>query len=283
MHLAQIMEEKTDLEKDQFGSVILSSQQIEQPDEMAQFKPKQAAGSLSDDQISFLLKHFLDETKDPKELLNQCVNRSRDRYNREYAKLNAFQQSSVFYTDQGVKERMQGHGGSLKYKMLVKERHPESGPDCKNLSLQDQALSMLILHNRGVDKVQKKYKKEFEDKKRAKDQGITYKELLEKDEKENNGPLSVADAKKKFKKKFGGAKGGNFDVVIKMKDEDGKIQDFDKNEISQEPEEIEKKEEPVKIEAENTLDMLEQALGGAPKKKKTAAKKKAVKKVALDT
>ena len=43
------MEEKTDLEKDQFGSVILSSQNLEQNDEMAQFKPQQQAGSLSDD------------------------------------------------------------------------------------------------------------------------------------------------------------------------------------------------------------------------------------------
>ena len=69
-----------------------------------------------------------------------------------------------------------------------------------------------------------------------------------------------------------------------MKDEDGKIQEFDKNNV-EEDDPIED-EKPKKIEAENTLDMLEQALGGfGPPKKKKTAKKKTVgtKKIIVDT
>ena len=47
----------------------------------------------------------MEELKDPKELLHQCIQRSRDRFQREYAKLKAFRQQQKFYTDEGVKER----------------------------------------------------------------------------------------------------------------------------------------------------------------------------------
>ena len=55
MHLAQIMEEKTDLEKEEFGKVTLS------------------AGSHHEDQISYLTRVYLEELKEPLELLTQCV------------------------------------------------------------------------------------------------------------------------------------------------------------------------------------------------------------------
>ena len=65
MHLAQMMEEKTDGEKESFGKVNLNQIQGE---------------SLQHDMISNIVNHFVKVEKDPKELLNQCVARSKDRY-----------------------------------------------------------------------------------------------------------------------------------------------------------------------------------------------------------
>ena len=48
-------------------------------------------GNLSDDQIIYIIKVYTEDLKDPKELLNQCIQRSRDRYQREHAKMNAYQ------------------------------------------------------------------------------------------------------------------------------------------------------------------------------------------------
>ena len=58
MHLAQVMEEKTDLEKDTFGKMNFT--QIRENYQDA-------------DMISNLLKIFTTELNDPKELLNQCI------------------------------------------------------------------------------------------------------------------------------------------------------------------------------------------------------------------
>lgn len=94
---------------------------------------------------------YLEELKEPKELINQCITRSRDRYQREYDKLLAHQHHQKFFTDEGVKDRAQ----SLKFKMLMKTRHPEckSDKDLKEMDVKEKALAMLILHNQKVDKI----------------------------------------------------------------------------------------------------------------------------------
>lgn len=151
MHLAQIMEEKTEIEKETFGKVQLN--EIKMDDQ--------------NDAISQLIQIYIVENKDPKELLNQCITRSRDRFQREYAKLNAFYVNLKFFTEEGVKERAQ----SLKYKFLLKERFPEckKDADIKELSTFDRALSMLIIHNTKISKIQAKYKAEMDGKARAKE------------------------------------------------------------------------------------------------------------------
>jgi hypothetical protein len=94
---------------------------------------------------------------------------------------------------------------------------------------------------------------------RAKELGITLQELENKE----NTSEPQKFGKKKAKK--------DFDIVIKMKDEHGEILNF-----SEEPIEETK---VVMIEAENTLEMIEKALGVAPAgPKKKAAKKKVMKK-----
>lgn len=53
-----------------------------------------------------------------------------------------------------------------------------------------------------------------------------------------------------------------------MKDENGEIQNFEEEKVEK-PKKVKKE----KIEAEETLDMIEKALGVAPVKKKAAKKK----------
>lgn len=193
-----------------------------------------AETTVKSDQIQNLIKAYLDDHKDPKELLNQCIQRSRNRYSHEYSKLSAYFTYEKFFTPEGTKERQQ----SLKYKVLVKQRHPEvkDDKDIKNISEKDRALSMLLIHNSKVEKIIQRYKDERGKKQRAQEQGLTLKELEEKEAAEEKPTLASAIAKKKkvVKKK------NDFEVVIKMKDEDGKIMEYDKE------------QEPI-IESENTL------------------------------
>lgn len=84
----------------------------------------------------------------PLELLNECINRSRDRYQREYSKLHAFFINSKFYTEEGLKDRAH----TLKYKMLAKERYPEVKNE-KDLNPWQRALTMMVLHNTSVRKI----------------------------------------------------------------------------------------------------------------------------------
>ena len=46
--------------------------------------------NFSDEQISNLTNVYINDMKEPVDLLKQCVLRSRDRYNREYAKMHAY-------------------------------------------------------------------------------------------------------------------------------------------------------------------------------------------------
>ena len=57
------------------------------------------------------------------ELINECISKSKDRYNREHGKLKAFQHLNNFFTEAGVKDRSQ----SVKYKVLLKERERLGG------------------------------------------------------------------------------------------------------------------------------------------------------------
>ena len=209
MHLAQIMEEKTDIEKDTFGKVLIS--------EIQPAGEKAAPGS--EDIVSNLIKVFMEQHQDPKELLAQCIARSRDRFSREYSKLNAFFVNQKFFSDEGLKERQIG----LKFKLLLKERYPDTmktEKDHKNLSLHDRALSILILHNTKVNRIQGKYREEMKLKQEAREQGISYKEIRAK----QKNDVKVFVPKGKPPAGFGDAE--DFDVVIKMKNEEGKVQEF---------------------------------------------------------
>lgn len=139
--------------------------------------------------------------------------------------MNAYQVQQGWFTEEGVKER----ASTMRFKILLKERHPEikRDSDLKNLNQCDKALAMLIVHNQKVEKARAKYITEMAKKKRAKEQGLTLKELEEKEGLDAIGLQKPAEKSKNAG--FGGgskSKGGNksnFEIVIKMKDEEGKV------------------------------------------------------------
>lgn len=267
----------------------------------------QGHNALQEENIDLILDTYLEELKDPKELLNECVQRSRDRYQREYAKLKAFQQHQKFYSDDGVKDRAQ----SLKFKLLVKDRHGDkfkkklmTDADIRSLPTEELRLSMLILHNTKIKKVMDKYKVESEKKQKAKELGITLKELEEREgqvleipvAKKKKVKTSRANSKNKGEAKA--KKGPDFEILVKEKPDDR--QEPKQNDKANDQEEGKQPEEPQyqpgPIEAENTLEMLQNALDGnfgadqgakdskdkdttkKPPAKKAVAKKKTVSK-----
>lgn len=88
LHLAQIIEERHEAEKDQFGKVMLSELGKKAGDDAAPALFENS--NFSDEQISNLTNVYINDLKEPVDLLKQCVLRSRDRYNREYAKMHAY-------------------------------------------------------------------------------------------------------------------------------------------------------------------------------------------------
>ena len=101
LHLAQIMEERHDSEKDTFGKVMLSDLgKKDTVDGAAAASPAMfEASNFSDEQINNLTNVYINKLREPVDLLKQCVLRSRDRYNREYAKMHAYQVQKSFFTE----------------------------------------------------------------------------------------------------------------------------------------------------------------------------------------
>ena len=82
---------------------------------------------------------------------------------------------------------------------------------------------MLLFHNQKVDRIQNGYKQECEEKARAKEAGLTLKQLRDKENDDNGG--GATKDKKKMMKKFG--KKNDFEVEIVMKGKDGVVENFD--------------------------------------------------------
>jgi hypothetical protein len=99
------MEERHDSEKDTFGKVMLSDLGKKGDDTEAASPALFEANNFSDEQISNLTNVYINGLREPVDLMKQCVLRSRERFNREYAKLHAYQKQKTFFTDQGLKDR----------------------------------------------------------------------------------------------------------------------------------------------------------------------------------
>jgi uncharacterized protein YigA (DUF484 family) len=65
--------------------------------------------------VDWLIETYLTQLRSPYELIQRTLERSRDRFQREYSKLEALMEQAKFFTDEGVKERKE----KLKLKMFM--------------------------------------------------------------------------------------------------------------------------------------------------------------------
>lgn len=70
---------------------------------------------FTEDKVGWLIDVYLGNLKSPYELIVKTIERSRDRFQREYHKFEAHFEALKFYTEAGLKERKE----KLKLKMLM--------------------------------------------------------------------------------------------------------------------------------------------------------------------
>lgn len=85
LHLAEIMNERTQEEKETFGKI--------------NFTERFDSELLTDDKIDKLVDIYINELKLPSELIVKTVERSRDRFLREFSKFEASYENSRFFTE----------------------------------------------------------------------------------------------------------------------------------------------------------------------------------------
>ena len=104
LHLACIMNERTQSEKETFGKVNFSER-----------FPNQTNHYFTEDKVDSLMEIYINELKQPYELIVQCVERSRDKYLLEFNKFESLYEQIKFFTEEGVKERKE----RIKLKVLI--------------------------------------------------------------------------------------------------------------------------------------------------------------------
>ena len=91
LQLACVMGERTADEKASFGKIKSGG------DNAVSFE-------LTESNVDWLLEQYRDDTF---KLLQDCVERSRDKFAREYSKLEATSDWQMFYSEMGVEKRLQ--------------------------------------------------------------------------------------------------------------------------------------------------------------------------------
>lgn len=282
LHLAAIMGERTQLEKQTFGKFALEHGQ-----------------SLTENKVDWAISKFI-ETQSYFELVTEVLDRARDRQATQYSKFEAAIDYQIFYTDQGVEKRNQ----KVKLKVFSKnqttkdtsELPPEHHQNQKPMSAEvEKCLRMLQVHNAKVNKIRDGYNAYFELRQQAMAEGITFEELKERVEQEEEAAAAgkkvksakpggakksgIAAAKKKFAAKVK----NDVDVLIKVKDDEGQVINFeaDEDDAVAAAAPAKKKKPKAKtvrvgnelssaqvnaktIEAEDTLAMIKNALKSGP-------------------
>jgi hypothetical protein len=110
--------------------------------------------------------------------------------------------------------------------------------------------------------IQKGFRSQMESKAKAKEEGVSWKEVesrLKKNEDPDQGVMTfdMGGAKKKSKAKGGKKKSSQFDLVIKVKDKEGQVVDYKAGSTEEKQAEAEVQDsEPPVFESENTLAMI---------------------------
>lgn len=213
------MGERTQLEKQTFGKLQLENGQI-----------------LTEDRVDWAIQRFI-ETQNYFELIQEVLDRARDRQATQYSKFEAAIDYQVFFTDQGVEKRKEKIKLRVFSTKMQKENNNISSNQQPLTEEAERCLRMLQVHNSKVDKIRTGYTTYCELRQQAIQEGITYEELKERLDQEDEGAAvkkvksakvgkkgSIAAAKKKF-----AAKSRDVGVLIKVKDDEGKIIEFEQD------------------------------------------------------
>ena len=269
LHVASIMNELTDEEKQTFGKVNIST--MKQKVKMS----AQSSSYFTEDKVDQLIDVYLTTLKSPYDLIVKTVERSKDRFQRDYSKLEANFEHTKFYTDEGLKERKE----KLKLRVFMNQLYGQSEAKTKNdatttIPFQEQILRMLQVHNSKVERIRSNFKEKFDSRQAAKDDigGITtmndedFSEdvLDENRQSQNVADLAVKKTTKKKPKVMKKPLHKGVEVEIKVKGQDGQVTSY-QDEVDNNNEESKKavkKKKTVKskIQSEETLEMLMNAL-----------------------
>ena len=144
LHLAAIMGERTQMEKQTFGKLTLEHGQ-----------------QLTEDKVDWAVSKFI-ETQSYYELVTEVLDRARDRQATQYSKFEAAIEYQTFFTDQGVERR----NVKVKLKVFSKNQSAKDTselPDDHHQVRQpmdpevEKCLRMLQVHNAKVNKIREGY------------------------------------------------------------------------------------------------------------------------------
>ena len=103
MHVAEIMNERTQEEKENFGRVNMALAGEQESNYGAAYTPIIGA-QLTDINIDSIINEFIAQGEQH-ELIKESVSRSKDKFSCEFAKLQASYDNNYFFSDDGVVAR----------------------------------------------------------------------------------------------------------------------------------------------------------------------------------
>lgn len=209
LHMAQIMTEHTQTEKQVFGKVQLE-------------------GPLTEDRVDWLIDQYM-VVADPQPvvLITETLTRSKQRLATQIQKLDMIASHQAFFTEAGVEQRQQ----KIKIKVLMAQVKSKSETDIKEETDVDSYLRMLTIHNLDTARIRKKYIDYRELREKAEREGVPFEELKKREEQTDVEPEAekVDKPKRPIKLKAKKKKKAEVEMCIVMKDKDGNIINFDEN------------------------------------------------------
>ncbi len=82
-------------------------------------KNQSYSGLFTEEKIDWLIDVYLGQLKSPYELIVKTVERSRDRFLREYSKFEGYYEQQKFFTAEGIKERKE----KIKLKVMMSQMY----------------------------------------------------------------------------------------------------------------------------------------------------------------
>ena len=97
------MNERTQDEKESFGEIKFS--ELKNAVGKSKSAYRNPSTFFTEDKADYLLDFYIGSLKKPNELIVKTIDRSRDRFLSEYAKLEAYYEQQKFFSEDGLKER----------------------------------------------------------------------------------------------------------------------------------------------------------------------------------